>query len=226
MSLASESLNLFLDARARDYSVSIPLFLTGSTIGRDFEFNTLQLYIDGQPFTSELNLYTSGMTEPGSSNNQILLYISGHGQYNSDFLDLVVWGSSAFPGRAGLYNLTLEELDALTLEEFESLSLDEQAAGIGGYHVNNQLSLYIQGEGDIEGAGVSEASLELFLSSPPGVERQLDLWIIGAPPNNSYIDLYTYGIAGNDTNSLNLYLHSIGIDSKSLPLFLRGYTPR
>jgi hypothetical protein len=225
MTPVSGFLNLFLQASATPTSGLVNLYTQGATSGYTYEFNSVPMYIKGEPIVSYMNLYTTGRNLPATKNTYINMFLAGKGEPANNSLDLVVWGSSASMGGLGLNSLTLEELEALTLDQLYTLSLEgEGGPGIGGYHFDNNISLYISGEGQLESSVPASGYMNLYLHATPGVERGLALFLKGPEGTDNSINLFTNGITGFAASGLNLYMDSIGLIDESVDLFTRGYT--
>ena len=220
---SSTNINLVMTSfREIIESEEISLFMQGATAGSNFEFRKLNLFMSGEYRHVTFNLFLKGPTSQlVAGNNTLNLSLVGSGTYSSGFVPLFVGGSSA-QYAPSLNTLTLEQLYELTLDQLYELPLDS-APIFTGYYKSQDLTLYIMGEGLIDGASVGNSFLNLFLQGGKGSFNDLKLFLQGIPPSQQYVPLHMNGILGFLTKNLDLYLFNKQDFLHQLNLFIRGF---
>ena len=176
------SLNLFLHAGNR-YSLSdaLDLFTKGIASGVLEYIDSLDLFINGAPIETDMNLFVAGEENPISMEEDLNLYLFGTMLTAQAVLDLFLLGEGGSVS--------------------ETLDLFIQGLGItpGSIPASGSLNLYLHRPPAVS------SSLDLYIFGQQSVESDIDLYLFGIEGSLSEtLDLYMNGLASKTTN-LNLF---------------------
>jgi hypothetical protein len=198
----SGTLPMFLmGAEPSEASASIPLFEYGITTGTSGSFNSVQLYLDSDPMTTNMPLHISGYEPGGSPNSDINLYMYGFVNSNNSNISLFM------PGATG--NGVLNE-NNLTL--FMEGKGQEYSSNINLFLANNSagdsVSLYMNGDEP------NYDSVDLYIygvSGSPSDSVNLHMQAYGKENSSTtlFIRGYNNGVVNNNPTSAILSLMSL-----------------
>lgn len=221
--IASGYMNLYLEASASIADGAIPLFIQGSHSGTSYDFANLQLYINGSGFSTSLNLFVNGISQSGEIEEELNLFLEATYSPVSNNIPLILLGTPEDLPSLDLMDLTLQELDDLSLLELDDLPL---GYSFSGWPFSNNMSLYINGDGSLDGSIPTSGNLNLYLSGPPGIIGNLPLYLLPSSVASGSIPLNTFGVLGLSSGLINLYTFGVNIlNNVNLPFFIRGYDP-
>jgi hypothetical protein len=223
------ALNMYLACDRSTSSGNINLYLEGSSSGATYYKNNITAYLHGEAMTTNLNMFIQGTGTWTSGSSLINLYLLSNPDAINNSITGTIWGYDGSGGSstAGLVYLTLDELESLSLDELEQLELDSVTGGDDGYGiryvVNNNVTMYIAGDGVADGYVPSGSYMNMFIKAPSGTNNSVNCFIRGNGPSSSYTNLYTCGISGVATSGMNMYTRGTDTYNKNLNMFIRGY---
>ena len=222
MAASSGFMNIFM--KGDDYTQSsgnLNLSITGNTAGTEFDYDLLPLLMEAEPFNTSMNIYMMGIQDTQSINSSINLYLHGRGEPANNSLDMVIWGSSAeYP--ISVYRLTQDQLYGLTLDQLDQMLLDGDVWS--GFYSENSINLSITGDGISEHFIPEEDNMNLVLWGDKAANAFFNIFLQAPTQVENNLNLYMPTVSGILSNSLDLYMDSIGYGSGTMKLFIRGYT--
>jgi hypothetical protein len=182
----------------------------------------LNLFLKGSvsvASSGSLNLSMTGSTSGTSyAFNQLPLFLKADPTNSS--INLFIEGERKLSSKQSFINMYVDGHGTTINNSLPAVIFGGYG---GGFPYSNSISLFLEGDGLSENHIPMSTSMNMFLQTASGSNNSINLFMQADQPNENAIDLYTYGVTGSSSGTLNLYTLSKDNMNSHISLFTRGY---